>query len=178
MTRASRSFRAAPIQRLGPAAEREARIDGLRAAERRIAIVARVLDDLVRIPGTSRRVGLEPIMGLVPWLGDIVSAVIGAWIVLEARRYGMPGAVVARMIAHVVIDLVVGLVPVIGDLFDFAFKSNSRNLALFRRHALDPQASTTGDRAFLAGLVLLLLGIVWLAVIAVQALLDAVARAI
>jgi hypothetical protein len=176
MTRAARSLRAAPVDRLAP--DHLARGAGVRAAEQRIAFVARVLDDLIRVPGTQRRFGLEPVMGLVPWLGDLVSAAIGAWIILEARRFGLPGPVIGRMVAYVVLDLVVGAIPLLGDVFDFAFKSNSRNLALFRRHAMNPQASTTGDRAFLAGLALLLLGVVWLLVLLVQAALDTLSRAL
>jgi hypothetical protein len=185
MFRARRSFRAAspvpdasalaadPVRRLGP--DHAARLAGLRASERRIALVARVLDDLVRIPGTRYRVGVEPVIGLIPGIGDLIGAVLGAWIVLEARRFGLPAVVVARMVANVVIDLVVGLVPVLGDLFDLAYKSNARNLALLRRHAIDPGADTSGDRSFLLGLGMLLLGVAWLAMILLEQLLNAVA---
>jgi uncharacterized protein DUF4112 len=76
------------------------------------------------------------------------------------------------MVVNTVVDLVIGSIPLLGDLFDVVFKSNTRNLALFRRHATDPGASTTEHRAFLAGLVLLLVGVLWLAVVAVGWLLS------
>ena len=92
--------------------------------------------------------------------------------ILEAARFRLPGVVLARMVVNTVVDLVVGAIPLIGDAFDFIFKSNTRNLALFRRHATDPGASTTEHRAFLAGLVLLLVGLLWLAVVAIGWLLS------
>ena len=141
-------------------------------AERRIAFMARMLDDLVTIPGTRQRLGLDSVVGLIPGLGDLASAAVGAWIIVEASRFRLPGVVLARMVINTVVDFVVGAVPLLGDLFDVVFKSNSRNLALFRRHATDPGASTTEHRAFLAGLVLVLVGVLWLAVVAIGWLLS------
>ena len=141
-------------------------------AERRIALVARVLDELITIPGTHHRFGLDSIVGLIPGVGDLASAAVGGWIILEAARLRLPGVVLARMVVNTVVDLVVGAIPLVGDAFDFIFKSNTRNLALFRRHATDPGASTTEHRAFLAGLVLLLVGLLWLAVVAIGWLLS------
>jgi hypothetical protein len=148
---------------------RPARID---EAERRIALVARVLDDLVTIPGTRQRVGLDSVVGLIPGIGDFASAAVGAWIILEASRFRLPGVVLVRMVINTAVDFVVGAVPLLGDLFDVVFKSNTRNLALFRRHATDPGASTTEHRAFLIGLGLVLLGLVWLAIVALGWLLS------
>jgi hypothetical protein len=132
------------------------------AAERRIGRVTRILDELVTVPGTSIRVGLDPIIGLIPVIGDVTAAAVGAWLIAEAARFGIPRVVLGRMIANLLLDLGIGAIPIVGDLYDFAFRSNSRNLELFRRHALDPDASTRGHRAFFAGLLLLLVGILWL----------------
>jgi hypothetical protein len=141
-------------------------------AERRIAFVARILDELVTIPGTRQRLGLDSVVGLIPGVGDLASAAVGAWIILEASRFRLPGVVLARMVVNTVVDLVIGAVPLIGDLFDVVFKSNTRNLALFRRHATDPGASTTEHRLFLAGLALIFIGLLWLAVVALGWLLS------
>jgi hypothetical protein len=141
-------------------------------AERRIAFVARVLDDLVTIPGTRQRLGLDSIVGLIPGLGDLASAAVGAWIILEAARFRLPGVVLFRMIVNTAVDLLVGAIPLIGDVFDIVFKSNTRNLALFRRHATDPGASTTEHRLFLVGLLLILVGLLWLAFVALEWLLS------
>jgi hypothetical protein len=120
------------------------------------------MDELVTIPGTSVRVGLDPVVGLVPVIGDAISAVVGFWLVAEAARFGVPRIVVGRMVLNTVVDLVVGAIPVLGDMFDVVSRSNSRNLALFRRHALDPMASTRGERLALAGVIVLLVGLLWL----------------
>ncbi len=146
------------------------------AAERRIGRVTKVLDELFEVPGTSFKVGLDPIIGLIPVAGDAVAALVGGWVILEAARFGIPRIVLARMVLNLSVDLAIGLIPLIGDLTDFVFTSNSRNLDLFRRHALDPGASTRGQQALFVGLVLLLVGIIWLIVTAVGAFLGALSR--
>lgn len=152
------------------------RTERFRAAERRIATVSRILDDLVEVPGTGRRVGLDPVLGFVPILGDAVSAAAGFWIVAEAARFELPRLVLARMVLNVIVDLALGAIPFLGDLFDFVSKANARNLALFRRHATDPHASTTDTKALFLGLALLLVGLLWLVVQAVGWLLGELAR--
>jgi hypothetical protein len=149
-----------------------ARADRFGAFERRFAAVSRVMDELVTIPGTSVRVGLDPVVGLVPVIGDAISAVVGFWLVAEAARFGVPRIVVGRMVLNTVVDLVVGAIPVLGDMFDVVSRSNSRNLALFRRHALDPMASTRSERLALAGVIVLLVGMLWLVADAIGWLLS------
>jgi hypothetical protein len=136
------------------------RDDRIRAAETRIRWLAVLLDDLIEIPGTGRRIGLGPVVGLIPGVGDVIAAAPGAWLILEAARFRLPRVVLARMVANLVVDLIVGAVPLLGDLFDFGFKSNLRNLELFRRHASDPDASTRDHRLFLGGLLLVVVGAV------------------
>lgn len=131
------------------------------AFERRFSAVSRVLDDLVAVPGTGLRVGLDPVIGLIPFVGDAISGAVGFWLIAEAARFGVPRVVVARMVLNTVVDLVLGAIPVLGDLFDVASRSNARNLALFRRHALEPGASTRNDRLILVGIVLIAVGVVW-----------------
>lgn len=137
------------------------------AAERRIGRVTHALDELIAVPGTPIRVGLDPVIGLIPIVGDAVAGIVGVWVVGEAARFGIPRVVVGRMAVNLVVDLAIGGIPVLGDLFDVAFRSNSRNLELFRRHALEPDASTRGDQAFFAGLLLVLVGVVWLMLTAI-----------
>ncbi len=139
------------------------RAERFAAAEARIGRVTHVLDELVTVPGTSQRIGLDPVVGLIPVVGDVVAAVVGMWVIAEAARFGIPRVVLGRMMVNLVVDLVIGAIPFLGDLYDVAFRSNSRNLGLFRRHALDPDASTRGEQALLFGLVLVAVGIVWLA---------------
>jgi len=110
--------------------------------------MARLLDSAFRVPGTSYRVGLDPILGLLPGLGDLVSPLFTFGLIWQARQIGVPGVVVMRMISNVAIDTVVGLVPVVGDLFDFAWKSNNRNLALLEEHAYEERPGSAGDWTF------------------------------
>jgi len=145
------------------------RAERFRAAERRIGRVTHALDELVAVPGTSIRVGLDPVIGLIPVVGDAVAAVVGVWVIGEAARFGIPRLVLGRMAVNLIVDLAIGAIPFLGDIFDFAFRSNSANLELFRRHALDPAASTRGEQAFFAGLLLVLVGLAWLLLLAVGA---------
>ena len=148
------------------------REERFRSAETRIGAMTKVLDELVSLPGTGIKVGLDPIIGLVPVVGDVISAVAGGWIILEAARFGIPRIVVARMVVNLVVDLAIGAIPFLGDVFDFFSRSNSANLALFRRHALDANASTRGQQAFFVGLVLLLIGIIWLVAVLISSVIG------
>ena len=100
---------------------------------RRARRVATLLDDAVTVPGTNISVGLDPIIGLAPVSGDLVAGALSLYIVAEAVRYGVPRSVVAQMLFNVAVDVVVGSVPLTGDAFDFLWKPNRRNIALFER---------------------------------------------
>jgi hypothetical protein len=139
------------------------RAERFTAAERRIGRVTHVLDELVSVPGTPIKVGLDPVIGVIPIAGDALAALVGLWVILEASRFGIPRVVLGRMVANLVVDLGIGAIPLLGDAYDLFFRSNSRNLELFRRHALDPGASTRGEQGFFIGLVVLAIGLLWLA---------------
>jgi len=104
--------------------ERIARIDAL----------ATLLDTAFVIPGTQIRLGLDALIGLVPGIGDAISTIMSLFIVNEARALGAPPLVIARMLANVALDGLVGAVPLAGDVFDVAFRANRRNMALLRAH--------------------------------------------
>lgn len=91
------------------------------------------LDTRFVIPGTNLRFGFDSIIGLVPGIGDLITTVLGAYIVVRARELGAPPLLIARMIGNLAIDSIVGAVPVFGDIFDFAFKSHVRNVRLLLR---------------------------------------------
>jgi hypothetical protein len=93
-----------------------------------------LLDSAIAVPGTNIRIGADGAIGLVPGIGDAVSAVLGAYIVFEAHRLGLPGTKIARMLGNVALDGLVGAIPVLGDLFDLAFRSNRRNMRILREH--------------------------------------------
>lgn len=100
----------------------------------RVERMERLLERAFVVPGMRREVGLDAIVGLVPIAGDVVSALLGLYIVWEARNLGMSKFKLARMIGNVAFDTAVGGVPVAGDVFDFLFRSNSRNLKMILRH--------------------------------------------
>lgn len=94
------------------------------------------LDQFFRIPGTNIRFGLDPIIGfLFPVAGDTLSSLMSIYIVLRSIRYGLPKIVIGRMMFNVAVDYLIGSISVIGDLFDFAFKANNKNLKLLERFA-------------------------------------------
>ena len=117
---------------------------------------ARVFDSAFRIPGTQITFGLDPILGLVPGLGDVASPVFSLFFIWHGFRLGVPKVVLARMVLNVLIDTGVGAIPVIGDVFDFGWKANVWNLALLERHAMPGRPATSGDYLFvtLCGLVI------------------------
>jgi hypothetical protein len=104
------------------------------AVRLRIEAMERLLEGIAVIPGTRRRIGLDALLGLVPVVGDVASAALGAYIVWEAGNLGLSRWQRARMMANIGLDTAIGAIPLVGDLFDLAFRSNSRNLKLIRRH--------------------------------------------
>lgn len=142
----------------------------------RLRTVSRLLDNAFVIPGTRYRFGFDALIGLVPGLGDAVSAIFSGYIILEASRMGAPKSVVTRMIGNVAIDTLVGWVPILGDLFDVAWKSNLRNMALLETHLQQPAAARAGSRKallLLSGVLLLLfVGAVTLGVLVAKLVLN------
>jgi len=104
------------------------------ATLRRLERLAHWLDDRWRVPGTSQRVGLDGLIGLIPGIGDLATGLLAAYILFEAHRLGVPNTVFARMLVNLGLDVVAGSVPVLGDLFDVGWKANRRNVDLLRRH--------------------------------------------
>lgn len=101
---------------------------------RRLNGIARLMDTAIRIPGTGIRFGADSIFGLVPVIGDAGGAMVGLYIINEARRMGVPPAKLVQMLGNLGVDAVVGSVPVAGDLFDLFFKSHRRNLDVILEH--------------------------------------------
>lgn len=101
-----------------------------RAAVERMRLVAHVLDDSIRVPGIGYRIGLDPVLGVLPGAGDVVTGVLSLYVVVESARLGVSYTTLLRMLANVSIDVVGGSVPLVGDLFDAAWKANRRNFEL------------------------------------------------
>ena len=114
-----------------------------------------LLDSAFRVPGTNLTFGLDPLLGLIPGLGDLTTPFFAALLLVHAVRLRIPRVVQLRMLLNAAIDLVIGVVPVVGDFFDFGWKANVRNLALLERHARPGTTASRGDWAF----VLVVLGV-------------------
>jgi hypothetical protein len=112
------------------------------------------LDAGIRVPGTNLRFGLDPILGLIPGVGDAAGAVLSGWILVEAFRMGASRATLMRMAGNVALDALVGTVPLLGDIFDFAWKANLRNVALLERHLVAPDRARRADRWFVLLVIL------------------------
>lgn len=131
----------------------------LRKARERLEKLAWVLDESIRIPGTNKRIGLDPIIGLLPGAGDAVGVVLSLWVVVEAGRLGAPAHMITRMLGNVFIEAVVGIIPIAGDLFDFIWKANSRNrdmLIDYIDHQLEPEKTPAYWVWVMIGLLVLL----------------------
>tara|TARA_B100000929_G_C15406191_1_gene386363 strand:- start:130 stop:552 length:423 start_codon:yes stop_codon:yes gene_type:complete len=100
----------------------------------RIEIMEHLLEGMFVLPGIKRRIGLDSIIGLIPVIGDIVTAAMGAYIVWEARNLGMSKFHLARMAGNIGIDTLIGAVPFVGDAFDLLYRSNTKNLRIIRKH--------------------------------------------
>lgn len=147
--------------------------------EQRIAAlrhVARLLDSAYEVPGTTYRVGLDPIVGLVPGIGDLVSPLFTIALLWQSQDLNLPRVVQWRMLFNVAIDTVIGIVPLVGDLFDFAWKANEMNIALLERHAFEERPASLADWAFVVGLTVLLIALAALPFVLAGWLLTEVAR--
>jgi hypothetical protein len=133
--------------------------------------LAEILDRQFTIPGTSIRIGLDPILGLIPGVGDALASLAGSVILFIAAQSQLPKIVLIRMGLNIAINGMIGAIPILGDLFSVWFKSNVRNVELLERHAFaDRRASTAGDWIFVIGLFVgifilmagVVVGIIWL----------------
>lgn len=122
-------------------------------------LIAQVLDRSMRVPGTDIRIGLDPLIGLIPGFGDAVAALAGSMILFLAARLQVPKIVLVRMSVNIALNGVIGAIPLVGDLFSVWFRSNLRNVELLERHVTEARASTIGDWAFVAGLVFTMLAL-------------------
>ena len=119
-------------------------------------LLSHVLDDFIRIPGTSIRFGLDGIVGFIPGVGDAIGGIASCVIILAAWARGVSYVTLARMLANWGIEVLLGLVPVLGNLFDIAWKANRRNYALLTGSLADPQGVKRRSWLFFGGLCLVL----------------------
>jgi hypothetical protein len=125
-------------------------------------LLSHVLDDFIKVPGTSIRFGLDGIVGVIPGIGDLIGGIASCIIIVAAWVRGVSYVTVARMVANVAIEVVVGSVPILGDMFDIAWRANRRNYALLIGSVDEPRKHTMQSWLFLGGLCLVLAALILL----------------
>jgi hypothetical protein len=138
--------------------------DGYAPRLKRLQQISKVLDNAVTIPGTPVGIGLDPILGLIPVGGDVLGLIFSIYIIIEAAQLGVSKSTLGRMIFNLIIDGLVGAIPMLGDLFDFAWKANSLNIKLLEDYLQSPGEKKKADQGFI---ILLFAGLVLLAVVLV-----------
>lgn len=130
---------------------------------KRMRQLSQLLDGAISIPGTKQRIGIDPILGLIPGGGDTVSAALSGYIIVEAARMGLPRKALIQMVLNLVVDTVTGSVPIVGDIFDVVSKANLRNMQIVESHAKSSVPSTKVDKLFIglliAGLIIFALAV-------------------
>ncbi|MGB3295302.1 MAG: DUF4112 domain-containing protein [Phormidesmis sp.] len=130
------------------------------ASLKRLRQISHVLDNAIGLPGTDFRIGLDPILGILPGGGDVITGLMSVYIVFEGARMGLPATTLGRMGFNILLDTLTGTIPIIGDFFDVTWKANSLNVALLEKHMANPEPSRATDRLFAVVLVVALLGLI------------------
>ncbi|MFS8118657.1 MAG: DUF4112 domain-containing protein [Microcoleus sp.] len=138
------------------------------ASLRRLRQISHLLDNAIPIPGTKYRIGLDPILGLIPGGGDVIGSIFAGYVVFKSAQMGVPQETLVKMAANIVFDTVAGTVPVAGDLLDVAWKANVKNIELLDAHLGSPEQGKKADWLFVAalllGLILIVGGVIFLSV--------------
>ena len=128
--------------------------------QRQLEQLAWLTDSAIPIPGLNARIGIDPLIGLIPGFGDTIGAVISSYIIAQAARLGAPRSILIKMAFNVVTDTIIGAIPGVGDLFDFGWKANQRNVRLLAHYVEHPRKVAASSRLFVLLLVLLLIGFI------------------
>lgn len=127
--------------------------------EENLETLSRYLDGLFKIPGTGWKFGLDSLIGLIPNVGDLSTALVSFYILVAGVRYGVPKITLLRMAFNIGLDYVIGVIPFIGDAFDFFWKSNKQNMDLIRERGKGRGTGTTSDWIFVLAIIGILIGI-------------------
>lgn len=122
-----------------------------------VEFVSHLMDDQFRVPGTNFRFGLDPIMNLIPVVGDLSGFAVSAALVATMARHGASGRVLTLMVLNIILDATIGAIPVVGQIFDFTYKANTRNIRLLRAHYVEGKHKGSGKGVIAALLIILLI---------------------
>ncbi|MFO0408824.1 MAG: DUF4112 domain-containing protein [Dolichospermum sp.] len=132
---------------------------------KRLRQISKILDNIITIPGTQMGIGLDPIIGLIPVGGDALGLIFSFYIIIEAAQLGLSTATLGRMVMNVILDSLVGAIPMLGDLFDFAWKANNYNIILLEEALKDPHKNKKANKSFI---LLLIIGLFILAIVLIS----------
>ena len=138
--------------------------------------LALIMDEVIRVPGTNFRFGLDPLLGLIPGIGDTSSALVSAVALIQAVRLGVPKILIARMGLNILVNEVIGIIPVVGDAFSFWFKSNARNYDIIKNHRLGSSPPRGSDWLFVVGILVIVFLVVCVGIAISFMMLGALAR--
>ena len=138
--------------------------------------LALIMDEVIRVPGTNFRFGLDPLLGLIPGIGDTSSALVSAVALIQAVRLGVPKILIARMGLNILVNEVIGIIPVLGDAFSFWFKSNARNYDIIKNHRLGSSPPRGSDWLFVIGILVIVFVVVCVGIAISFMMLGALAR--
>lgn len=151
--------------------------EGKDKTRKKLDRLAWFMDSSIKVPGFNARFGLDGLLGLIPGVGDVITALVSSVVLSEAARMGAPKVLLLKMAFNILVDTVVGAIPVVGDLFDFAWKANNRNVRLLNQYLDSPRETVVNSRLFVGALAVVLIGLVvligYLVVLLFQALLNA-----
>lgn len=135
--------------------------------KKRLERLAWVLDSVIPLPG-GFKIGLDGLIGLIPVVGDGVTALLSSYVVGEGIRIGAPKSVILKMVGHLVVDTLLGAIPVVGDLFDIANRANHRNVELLQEYLEEPKEALVSSRLWIAAIILGICGLcvagLWVAI--------------
>jgi len=126
------------------------------------------LDEAITIPGTERKIGIDPIIGLIPGGGDLIGGALSIYIMHAGIRMGMPRSVIIRMFGNIALEFIIGCIPIIGDLFDAMWKSNQRNVKLIEDSIISEEKNTIFGYFLIGVLIKILVTAILLVIIAVS----------
>ncbi len=153
---------------LSPRWKRGSQAAGGVLRDENLDMLSHLLDDFIRVPGTSIRFGLDGIVGLIPGIGDLLGGLASTMLILAAWARGVPKVTLLRMVANVGIEVVIGMVPVFGDVFDIAWRANRRNYALLTGSVDEPRTVERRSWLFFAGLCAVLALLILLPLVALS----------
>ncbi len=139
--------------------------DGYAPRLKRLRQISKILDNIITIPGTQVGIGLDPIIGLLPVGGDALGLIFSFYIIIEAAQLGLSTATLVRMVMNVILDSLIGAIPMLGDFFDFAWKANNYNIILLEQALKDPHKNKKANKYFI---LLLIIGLFMITIVLIS----------